>query len=525
MSSTNNLLETDYEDSSVFPSDLLESQPAPSKLARRKPSRTRSIVSAQSALRLGRMQIWWDIKSSAPLFVGDFLSVVLAVAVAFGAATLNGSAPAFSIWPFGVLMVGTVLFFQSFHGLYPASGMTCAAEFSRGLRTCLSVAVVAGIGLLLQSPVNAVWLPYAVFVTMMTASLSVMRPVVRRIFAGCNWWAQPVVLLGNCKQTRDLHNHMQRCRHEGLRPLSVVVIGSQYWKMEEGDEYTAVFLRSIGELESIMLQNQVCRIAVTPLDENTRAAYQPYQGIPHVMMLTGTSQHPVSGIRLQEGVSGVELHCRSAVTLPSALLLKRAMDLTLVIGSMPFWAPVMFAIAFWLKLVDRGPIFYRQKRVGRFYELFHALKFRSMVVDADAKLKAYLDSNPAAQAEWDKTHKLKDDPRVTWLGRFLRKSSLDELPQLLNVLMGDMSLVGPRPIIDCDKYDREYIEEHPEVFDLYQMVRPGITGLWQISGRNQTTYKQRVYYDRIYLHNWTFAMDLYILWRTVKTAICREGAY
>ena len=114
---------------------------------------------------------------------------------------------------------------------------------------------------------------------------------------------------------------------------------------------------------------------------------------------------------------------------------------------------------------------------------------------------------------------------MTWIGNFLRKSSLDELPQLINVLRGDMSLVGPRPIIDCGDYDREYIQGHPEVFELYQYVRPGITGLWQVSGRNSTSYEQRIHLDRTYLHNWSVMMDVFILWRTIKTAIFREGAY
>ncbi len=128
------------------------------------------------------------------------------------------------------------------------------------------------------------------------------------------------------------------------------------------------------------------------------------------------------------------------------------------------------------------------------------------------------------KAEWVATHKLKKDPRITRIGDFLRKSSLDELPQLWNVFVGEMSLVGPRPIIDCSDYDREYIEEHPKVFEMYQMVRPGITGLWQVSGRNATSYRQRIYFDRIYLHNWTIGMDIFILWRTIKTALFREGA-
>ena len=142
-----------------------------------------------------------------------------------------------------------------------------------------------------------------------------------------------------------------------------------------------------------------------------------------------------------------------------------------------------------------------------------------MAVDADQKLQEYLAGNPDARREWDASHKLRDDPRVTAFGQLMRRSSLDELPQLFNVLKGDMSLVGPRPIV------AEEIPKYKEHFGLYTMARPGLTGLWQVSGRNNTTYAERVIYDVQYLRNWSLFRDIRIALATVSQVFDRSGAY
>jgi lipopolysaccharide/colanic/teichoic acid biosynthesis glycosyltransferase len=142
-----------------------------------------------------------------------------------------------------------------------------------------------------------------------------------------------------------------------------------------------------------------------------------------------------------------------------------------------------------------------------------------MVPDADRKLADYLVENPESLIEWERAHKLRNDPRVTWVGKRLRRLSLDELPQLLNVLMGQMSLVGPRPIVESE------IERYGRGYTLYRRVKPGITGLWQVSGRNNTTYDERILLDEYYVHNWSVWLDVYILIRTVSVLATAEGAY
>ena len=177
------------------------------------------------------------------------------------------------------------------------------------------------------------------------------------------------------------------------------------------------------------------------------------------------------------------------------------------------------AIAIGIKATSKGPVFYGHLRHGRDGKVFRALKFRTMVADADHVLADYLVSHTEYAPEWERNHKLKHDPRITKVGRWLRRASLDELPQLINILRGQMSLVGPRPIVEQEipKYGRGY--------ELYTQVLPGLTGLWQVSGRNNTTYEERVAFDEHYVHNWSVWLDLYILARTVKVVMTAEGAY
>jgi Undecaprenyl-phosphate galactose phosphotransferase WbaP len=183
-------------------------------------------------------------------------------------------------------------------------------------------------------------------------------------------------------------------------------------------------------------------------------------------------------------------------------------------------SPLFGLIAAGVKIHDGGPIIYRQKRTGRRGEPFFCLKFRTMAPDADQRLERWRRENPSLYEEFLKTFKLIDDPRITRPGKWLRSTSLDELPQLLNVLRGEMSLVGPRPVLE-----RELIEYYGSAAQLYKRVRPGITGLWQIRGRSDTSYDERVVYDEWYILNWSFWYDVVILLQTIWVLLLRKGAY
>ena len=200
-------------------------------------------------------------------------------------------------------------------------------------------------------------------------------------------------------------------------------------------------------------------------------------------------------------------------------LLKVTLDKVLVALVGIVCLPLILLISLLVFCSSSGPIFYHQPRIGRDSKLFKIWKFRSMVTDADEVLAQYLACHPHLQEDWDQNQKLKDDPRITRIGKFLRRTSLDELPQLWNVLKGEMSMVGPRPITE------EEVWRYEDKFDDYLQVRPGITGLWQVSGRNNLTYFERVDLDTYYVRNWSARLDIYILIRTIKVVLVGDGAY
>jgi lipopolysaccharide/colanic/teichoic acid biosynthesis glycosyltransferase len=198
---------------------------------------------------------------------------------------------------------------------------------------------------------------------------------------------------------------------------------------------------------------------------------------------------------------------------------KRVFDVFVASLVLLLTLPLFIIVAVMLKVTDPGPVIYKHVRVGLLGRRFTCFKFRSMVVDAENVLKALLDDNPGAQAEWERSQKLINDARVTRVGRILIESSLDELPQLVNVLRGEMSLVGPRPI------DPSEMSHYGDRLASYVSARPGLTGAWQISGRSDGEYDQRVELDANYVSNWSFSTDLSILVRAMCAVIDRKGSY
>ncbi|WP_341850199.1 sugar transferase [Sphingomonas natans] len=200
------------------------------------------------------------------------------------------------------------------------------------------------------------------------------------------------------------------------------------------------------------------------------------------------------------------------------LLATRIFDILVSFALLVFLAPLMMVVTAIILVTNPGPIIFGHKRLGRDGRAFHCLKFRSMVTDSQERLANLLATDACARQEWERDHKLKNDPRITPIGAFLRKSSLDELPQLFNVLRGDMSLVGPRPIV------LDEVRRYGRYFSHYTQVRPGITGLWQVSGRSGTTYRRRVAMDVAYSRSRSLGLNVKILFMTVPSVLLARGS-
>lgn len=198
---------------------------------------------------------------------------------------------------------------------------------------------------------------------------------------------------------------------------------------------------------------------------------------------------------------------------------KRAVDIVMATTALVLLSPLMLIVALIVKLSDRGPVFYSHTRIGYGGAAFGCLKFRTMKTDAAAQLAELLRANPSARAEWETTRKLKNDPRITAVGDILRKSSIDELPQLINILRGEMSVVGPRPVT------AEELARYGEHVTSYMAARPGLTGQWQTSGRNDVSYEYRVALDVQYIRDWSLTRDFIIIAKTVPALFSQRGCY
>lgn len=198
---------------------------------------------------------------------------------------------------------------------------------------------------------------------------------------------------------------------------------------------------------------------------------------------------------------------------------KRAFDIVAAAVAIVVLLPLLAGCCLVVLATSPGPVLFRHRRIGLAGLEFTCLKFRTMEVDAQRRLQDYLANNAEARNQWQASHKLLNDPRITPFGQFMRRSSLDELPQLFNILKGDMSVVGPRPIVE------EEVAKYSEHFGLYATARPGLTGLWQVSGRNTTTYPERVAYDVKYVRSWSLFRDLWIIFVTIAHVIEGRGAY
>jgi exopolysaccharide production protein ExoY len=227
----------------------------------------------------------------------------------------------------------------------------------------------------------------------------------------------------------------------------------------------------------------------------------------------------MDGLAKTDSVDGEGLFVELTTPHPIGLASKRIVDIAIALCGIVLLTPLFVFCYVAIAGFSTGPVLFRHRRVGFNGRQFECLKFRTMAVDAPERLRRHLENQPEAAAEWIATRKLRNDPRVTAIGAVLRKSSLDELPQLFNVLRGEMSIVGPRPVTE------EELGRYSDAIGAYYSCRPGITGLWQVSGRSTTTFQRRVVLDSYYAHHWSMLLDAKIIIATIPAVCLTDAAY
>jgi Undecaprenyl-phosphate galactose phosphotransferase WbaP len=473
---------------------------------------------AQSLERTQSADFWQWVTALSVLAV-DLISLSLVFALAVSARHII--TPAYhlaSYFDLAPLVIMTVAAFWV-QGLYPGALLHPAEEMRRVFGSITGVFLVMACSAFLWRNAEA----YSRSVFLVTWALGsplvlLVRHFARLRLSRMSWWGIPAVVIGSGVSAHRVLRTL-RSKRRGVRVIGVLSDAPPAeWPVD-----LPPFMGPTTDgphVAKMRLANYAIVAVPRHSDREIRHVIQDHcRGFSHVLLIPD-----MPGL-CSLGVSSCEVGGEMGLELPQSLfhrgpsLLKRLIDLALSFTGLVFVSPLFLILAAAIKATSNGPVFYRQTRYGRDGQTFKAFKFRTMVPNADRLLVEYLACHPEELFEWQRDHKLKNDPRVTVIGKWIRKFSFDELPQLLNVIIGQMSLVGPRPIV------KEEIEKYGRGFELYARVRPGITGLWQVSGRNNTTYDERVAFDEFYVNNWSVWLDAYILFRTIQVVITAEGAY
>jgi Undecaprenyl-phosphate galactose phosphotransferase WbaP len=455
--------------------------------------------------------------TSLPLTVADGAAATASLALSAGMAALIGFPVGSGLVELLLAVVASLLAVFLFAGLYPGVGLHAVVELRKiGSATTLVFALC----------LVAARVEYASAIAMLLiswplviAAVPLARAAIRWLCADSSWWGHRVVILGTGPAGQAVYRHLRENPTIGLRPLGLL----DDRPLPLPSTGPVAYLGPLANAATIAAHEGIpWAIVAMPeksSDEVLRVVTRCADCFPHLLVVPDTAGLPTLWIDAHQCGGLPAWRMTERLLLPLPRLTKRLTDLAAIVICGPMLLAIVGMVAALIKMGSPGPVFYCQRRIGRGGKHFYAWKFRSMVCNADSVLEQHLATDPALRQEWNRDHKLRNDPRVTRIGRFLRKTSIDELPQLWNVLKGEMSLVGPRPIVDAE------VTKYGKKFELYSKVTPGITGLWQISGRNDTTYGERVALDAFYARNWSCWLDLFILACTVRTVVSRSGAY
>ena len=422
----------------------------------------------------------------------------------------------FRMWPVVPAFIGLNVLFRLYHGRfwYPAAPLPPAEEMRRlfGSAAIVHAGVLVFLVLSYQTTRG-----YSRFIVIASGVLvAIFAPLFREFarYLMSKWGIGliPVVVVGSGDAARQAIDAIRSDKHVGFLPVGYF---DDIKRPVEG-------MGCLGGLRDVVEVSRRLGVKTLVACEDIRIFRSQFQDFSewflHIEYIPAVHSFPVHGSRAFScgGRSGLELVNQRR--MQALRVEKWILDKILSVLAFLVLLPIMAIIAVIVKITSRGPVLFGHTRIGKGGKKFRCWKFRTMYVDADQRLEKILASNPSAAAEWNTNFKLKNDPRVTPFGKFLRKTSLDEIPQFFNVFAGTMALVGPRPIVDGE------VPFYGEDFRVFSIVKPGVTGLWQVSGRSDTGYTRRVALDVEYVMNWSPWLDIWILLRTVVSVLTLRGA-
>lgn len=440
----------------------------------------------------------------------------LVLALGDGFALIAAAAAGWALWALPVRVQSLELYAQlaplfllfvagyAQAGLYPGFGLGPVETLRRlSSITAFGFLVLAAFAFALKLPPVYSRVTFVLALIFSLILVPLVRAAVSAVAAGWHWWREPVVVIGASDRAGRALQQLQRAGNAGYRAAVVLPGGAV-------DSMAALAARGV-------------RVAVLEADGPQDAAVldRVQQHFRHVMVLREHDNLPMEGLQIRNLGTVLGIEYTNNLLVRQNRIVKRVLDVLLAAVALVLALPVIAVAAVTVRILDGGPAFFSQSRTGLDGRRVAVPKIRTMRIDAERRLDRHLAANPQINDEWKRRYKLRDDPRlIPVIGRPFRRFSIDELPQLWSVLAGDMSLVGPRPFPDY-----HVARFSPAFLRLRQRVRPGITGLWQITVRSEGDLAEQEAYDSYYIRNWSIWLDIYILTRTIATVASGRGAY